>query len=782
MKPQVSLSNRGLGIAGAVALLALISSVSFAGILPVMIFCLMIGIALGLLWLILRGWVQSADLPDTGIEIFLLLAILGVVLSAVFSPAPRLGLEEIAWYLFYALIFFVLLDLSDRPAARSALRGALLGVSGLLLLAALLETYAWYTNWWASVGSTQINPPYTYRFTSLAGHSSFLMALANLCAPLALVTFLRTRSRAARIANAFWLILYVSCLPFASSRAGWIGTAVWGLTLAALWLREKQRWQRALQIFQKKIKLLLPAALLLLALGGAGAFWFYRTFAMNPTHGEGVSLNRGLMWENALKLWAASPWFGIGPGRLGLEYLRVTQNFPTDFWPWHAHSMPLQILAETGLAGFLPTVGLVGLILWKVYQAYRKTPVEERPWSMAALAALAAFAVQAIFDNFNLTTFVMVPVLFHVANLLCAPGPISRSSQSRASVLWVPGLLITIVALFHLWENAPLYQARQLASQGQWRSAAQAAEQSIQRDPSFSLFYAQAGLAWARVWEQTRDPQTLELARQRLSQGLKMEPNNSLLWAALAALEDQRGQTQLALNDIQKAMTLAPREPSFPLNAGWYLEQLGRMDEASTQYQRALELDPLTATHPFWKATPLRQKVLQSLPASADRESPHWLLAQQQIEAGLSQTKASPAANLPKAQIELALARLAHESAPAIDIVQYQLETAKGNPAAAQNELIHAQKDLDEIYWQADNAEFFYTLYFGRRGIQQMAAPGYLRLNPDFGQFSALQTLYTSQVNAGDCQAAAQTWATLQRERSGGFHPAYEDAALPTCP
>ncbi len=252
--------------------LLLCGSILFFGNVPVLVFCLGAGVALVGGWLVIRGIVQKAGLPRVSLGLPLLVFLLGALLSALFSPAPRMGLERIAWFVFLSVLFYCLLDLGEQPLFRARLRATLLYLTGPFLLAALLETYALYLSWWGQVGSQSISPPYPFRFNSLIVHSNIFMGLVNLCAPLALMVFLTAKSRAGRVLAAFWIILYAASLPFASSRGGWVGTAVWIMVLTGLWLLEGGRWRRFLINLRPVARRywfgLLPIALAMFAAGG----------------------------------------------------------------------------------------------------------------------------------------------------------------------------------------------------------------------------------------------------------------------------------------------------------------------------------------------------------------------------------------------------------------------------------------------------------------------------------------------------------------------------------
>ncbi len=393
-----------------------------------------------------------------------------------------------------------------------------------------------------------------------------------------------------------------------------------------------------------------------------------------------------------MAVWQASPWTGSGLGRLGLAYLQTGKQFPAGWWPSHAHSVPLQILAETGLVGFLPFLALTLAGAFLLIRSFEKTPPGERMWSAAALAGLSGFFVHGIFEEFTSLPFIVLAALVLVALVISAAGPLPRFRRVPLTILIVPAVLAAGTGGFSLWANAPLYTASKLSNSEKitdWQQAAETAEQSALRDPAMSFYQNQAGLGWAMAWQQTGSQQALEQARLRMARGLELEPSNSIYWADLAVLSWYAGQPEEALQAIQQAIDLCQNESSYALNYGWFLEQLGRGESAMVQYRRALELAPGTAAHPFWQSSPLRQAAAAEVMIPAAISPPHWQQAREQIFAG----------DFAAARLSLALSGLNGEPAAAIAISQAQYETSQGHPDAARDRLVGMAAAVEYSYW-----------------------------------------------------------------------------------
>ncbi|MBI3300236.1 MAG: O-antigen ligase family protein [Elusimicrobia bacterium] len=108
---------------------------------------------------------------------------------------------------------------------------------------------------------------------------------------------------------------------------------------------------------------------------------------------------RPAIWRAALQVAAESPWLGEGPGRFGRGFLRHQVPAPPSLRPTrfslttaHAHSGPLDVLAEVGFPGaVLLTAAL--LALW------RARPVVTDPDREALLTGAVALGTQALGDS-----------------------------------------------------------------------------------------------------------------------------------------------------------------------------------------------------------------------------------------------------------------------------------------------------------------------------------------------------------------------------------------------
>ena len=111
-------------------------------------------------------------------------------------------------------------------------------------------------------------------------------------------------------------------------------------------------------------------------------------------------LERLAHWVAATRMWEGSLWLGVGPGNYNQAYAAVA----LPLWPQplgHAHNIYLNVLAESGIVGFVAFV-LLWLVLagWLIRLVRRLPPHNwQRAVAVGSLGVLAHLAVHSLFDN-----------------------------------------------------------------------------------------------------------------------------------------------------------------------------------------------------------------------------------------------------------------------------------------------------------------------------------------------------------------------------------------------
>ena len=291
---------------------------------------------------------------------FLALAAL-VCLSFIFSHSRADGLEAIALFAVYIVIFYSTQHLAENRAGQRQVVYLLIAVATVVALLALIKRFNPYLvpGWW----QYDLDVNNKAMTTGPYGNHNHLAGLLEMIIPLLLGLFLTRERRGTTL----WLLISLTILLTAThilalSRGGWFSLAAALVVMFIILLTQKR--------FMPKKALLSAvsgmALVFLLILGGT------HIAERLLTLGDETALNfagRTIAWKGCLSMIAAHPLLGTGPG-----------SFATLFPAWQppgiaarffqAHNDYLQYAAELGLpvlaiilwVGFILTRWLIRLI------------------------------------------------------------------------------------------------------------------------------------------------------------------------------------------------------------------------------------------------------------------------------------------------------------------------------------------------------------------------------------------------------------------------------------
>lgn len=324
--------------------------------------------SLGLAWagLVIAAavalWRDAIDLsrPPDALEWSLLALLLAALIAALLGLDPRRSLS-LSVPLLAAVPLWFLLVRSDCGAAMPRLVAPALGVAalvqvGLVLAAAWRDPGADASAWIRLSGASWLVVP-----NDLAWIACLLPFLRGSAGPWA-----ERGAAAALLALALWLH----------------SLTLLGATLFALLAHALLR--RGWPLFS--LRLLIPAAVVLLAGLLLAALWAPSMLA------------RLQLWAAALQVFVDHP-LGAGPHNFVLAY-REAPVVPAGALvdprrtPW-PHSLPLEVLAELGVAGMLALLAVAATLRRRAASLCRA----DRPMACATAAALLVFALIAITES-----------------------------------------------------------------------------------------------------------------------------------------------------------------------------------------------------------------------------------------------------------------------------------------------------------------------------------------------------------------------------------------------
>ncbi len=723
-------------------------------------------------YLIWRVLIKKGRVPRLGLELVLLVALIVGLISFFTSPDPRQGLARIMLFGFYGISLYIFTDVLDSILHKPSIFHGMLLACALVILTSVAEVLFQYISWWQTVDSFKIFPPGPYRLSSILGHSNVLMPYVNLLAPLAVVAFGFARRPTGKVVYATWVLLYLVMLPFTSSRGGWLGFITWVGILLLYWAWQKGFGKVSGLLWtnrSKGFRILLIVGLLVLLSGGI-VVWRY--FTANASHGG--SWNpldaRWSIWQPALDMIRNHPLIGIGPGRFSFEYTTVGGITPPAFWPLHAHDLFLEIGAEFGILGLAVLCALLVVGGFRVWMSFRQTPPGEGQWwSIAAIAGLCSLLVHSIVeDPTRVVPAICTALLLFALILVNSKMSLPRISHISLGVFLLPGLVLLGLEGWVSWAYRPMADGLIAAQSDDWKLAAQLISQSSERDPSFSFYQTDAGLAWARAWAVDHSPQSLQNARTYLEKSLALEPGISLMWANLSVLDWAAGDRTQAYHDIRKAIQISPMEPTYLLNLGWFEEQSGDTQLAEADYQKTLTMAPSWYKHPFFGETQLRKQALagwkdKNVTLVTQMEAPSYSYADQANQA-LSDGNIKEAIRL------AASSDWTSEAFVPRQITWSSIQQSLGDQkkAAAYEQGVANYSSISNLITVSFFPDAYNIWLNDRKGLLIDLVPGYLQLQPDVNQLKGLQWLVGWYINLGRCDQASQVWNAMNLYQTGG--------------
>lgn len=202
--------------------------------------------------------------------------------------------------------------------------------------------------------------------------------------PIAYGVAATTKQRALRVAACVALAAGAAAFVLTFSRAGWMGLAA----AIAFFVAMRTRPWRAGVLAAGGILLAGLAAVLLL---------------FNVAHNPSENYTRLSIWQAALQIIDRFPLTGVGPFEFSKLYALVRAP-DGDATAFHAHSVYLTLLAETGVVGF----AAAAWTWWRfARESWTRVVANERHATMAlaVAAGLAGTLVQGLIDTVSIVIF-----------------------------------------------------------------------------------------------------------------------------------------------------------------------------------------------------------------------------------------------------------------------------------------------------------------------------------------------------------------------------------------
>lgn len=285
------------------------------------------------------------------------------------------------------------------------------------------------------------------------------------------------------------------------------------------------------------------------------------------------SQNRWVWWKEAAGAVSDRPFAGWGAGSFAVVHLLYRRDTLSVQQP---HSVPLQLLAETGVVGALLAIGGFAMLLANGVVAVRAGGASpERLLAAALLAGGVAYAVHACYDWDSDIPGVTLPVIVFLGVLA---GARRRREGERSPRLPAHGAGVRLIALATLTLTLCVFAtsvAIPTIAAGKASSAVNAASSSS----STQLEHAQADARVASSLDplSTAGPRAEAaiaihrgrpaLARADLLEAIGRAPSDIQAWEQLIGVEALLGNADGVLRAVSQVVALDPRGPGAAMLA-----------------------------------------------------------------------------------------------------------------------------------------------------------------------------------------------------------------------
>jgi O-antigen ligase len=272
------------------------------------------------------------------------------------------------------------------------------------------------------------------------GNRNFMAHLSAIGTPIILLCTLEARRAWGATLGTLGMAVVAAALVLSRSRAAWVALVVGGALMVLLSWRMRDVWSDA----TRHRRLLVLGGALVVAVIGALTLpntleWKSESPYLDSVRGvvnykEGSGAGRLVQYRNSLRMAAAHPLLGVGPGNWAVDYPKfASRNDPSlndegmTSNPWPSSDW-VAFVAERGVVAVVVyALGLLALLLGAWVRAQAGTTAHDR---FGAIALAATVVIAAIVGAFDAVLMIAIPSLFFWSIV----GALSPAGKTRATL------------------------------------------------------------------------------------------------------------------------------------------------------------------------------------------------------------------------------------------------------------------------------------------------------------------------------------------------------------
>jgi len=467
------------------------------------------------------------------------------------------------------------------------------------------------------------------RIDGTIGNSSFLAGYMLINALLAGWLALEKKSSGWRWLYSAVIILNLTILYQTETRGAMVGliAGILALFLFLIFARQKDLAQLPFSSPERLKKYVVAVFIAVFLLGGL--IWVGRDSSFvknNPTlyrvtHislTETTAQTRLLAWKMSLRGFAERPIFGWGPENYATVFNKYYDPYlyPVESWFDRSHNAYLDILVNTGLAGFAAYSAIVFLAFWHLWSAWKKAQINYFT-AVIFTVILLSYGVQNIFVFDTQVTLLMFYSLMAFVVFLSVKPPAENVNIQPMKPNLIFKILVILVLIFTLYfvnikpglASLKGIDALQLLQQGKTDESLNQFKASFDIGtfglPEVAMRVQDAAMSMTRSSEAPPEirNQFVELAIDGMNRSLELEPLNvrfMMILSTVYLMSAGPGNSYLAETDalLQKAMELSPTRQELYFYMGQVRMFQGRPEEALALFKKAVELnDQVSLSH-----------------------------------------------------------------------------------------------------------------------------------------------------------------------------------------